>query len=87
MGVGRIFFQGGNSGFSQGKVKRGGILFYSIDTKKTSFFAENLMGKWEISKSRGQSSPPTPTNSGSSWKRSRGSITVKVAYVYTVDTA
>jgi len=61
MGIGRIFSRwGGNSGFFQGQPKRflqeeaksGEISFYLIETRKTTFFAKNLMIKCQISKFR-----------------------------------
>ena len=62
MGVGRIFFPGGaNSGFFQrqpkiffqGEAKSGEIPFFSLETKKTIFFAKNKIGKCQILKCRG----------------------------------
>ena len=51
VGVGRIFPGGGNWFFSEvakrifpGLAKSGEILFYPLDTKKTTFFAEKLTG-------------------------------------------
>ena len=43
--------------FSRG-VKNGEIWFYPLETKKTTFFVENLMGKCYISKSRGTKALP-----------------------------
>jgi len=64
MGVGKSFSRGG-SGFFQGfpKILPGGdksgeIAFYALETKKTTFFAENLIGKCQYSKFKeGQGSP------------------------------
>jgi len=59
MSVGRIFCRGGISGFFQGKLrvflgeaKNGEIPFFPLETKKTTFFAKNLIGKCQISNSR-----------------------------------
>jgi len=47
MGVGRIFFRGGESGE---------MSFFPLESKKTSFFAKTIIGKCQISKSRGKGS-------------------------------
>jgi len=68
MDAGRIFSKGGNGFFQTelkiilnnfpGGAKNGKISFYPLETKKTTLFAENLLGKfqipWEICP------PPTP---------------------------
>jgi len=57
MGVGRIFQGGGNSGFFQRQPKiffrwpkSREISFFPLESKKTTFFAKNLIGKCKISK-------------------------------------
>jgi len=66
MGIGS-FFQGGiNSGFFQRyprvfrETKHGEISFFPLETKKTIFFAQNLIGKYQISKSWGGTRLPCP---------------------------
>jgi len=66
MVVGRILFRGARVDFSRrsqwfiqgGQI--GEILFNLLETKRTTFLAENLIGKCVISKSRGGTSPPAP---------------------------
>jgi len=72
MGVGRIFSRGGQKWiFPDGAKnifpwgsKSGKISFYPLETKKTTFFAKNLTGKYQNSNSKaGAWSPclPLPT--------------------------
>jgi len=65
-GVGRIFSRGeqkldfsrcSQNYFSKG-TKRGKILFYPFETKKTTFFAKNLIGKCQFSNSTGSRPHP-----------------------------
>jgi len=56
MGVGR-FFQGGNSAFFQGS-KNDEILFYSLETEKTTIFAEKFSRKMSTFKIKGAQGPP-----------------------------
>ena len=66
MSAGRIFFQEWvNSGFSRGgpkyfcrEGKCGKIRFSPLETKETTFFEKNLMGKCQISKSWSGLGPP-----------------------------
>ena len=51
MRVGRIFTRGEIVDFFQG-VQSGAISFYFLQTKKTTFFDENLTGKCQIWNSR-----------------------------------
>ena len=53
------FFQRQSNRFFQG-AKSGEISFYALETKKTKFFAKNLIGKCQISKC-GVLAPPTPS--------------------------
>jgi len=61
MGVGRIFSRGGSIGdssrHSQKYFFRGGQKWQNfilpLETKKTAFFAKNLIGKYQISNSGG----------------------------------
>jgi len=57
MGVGSFFPEVGNSGFFQGQPKKcftwpksREISFFLLGTKKTTFFAKNLIAKCKISK-------------------------------------
>jgi len=71
MGVGKIFYRGGSCGIflRVGKniipkgAKSGEISFYTLETKKSTFFAKDVIGKCQISKSRGLGPPsPLPTH-------------------------
>jgi len=53
MGVGRILSR---------EAKCGEISFYLLETKKLYFFAKNVTGKCQISKSRGGMVPPCPSS-------------------------
>ena len=73
MGVGRIFTGGGNSGCFKWSPKR----FFQAAPKiwltrnKTSFFAKNLIGKYQITNSRGSQDSPCPPSAahGSDYPR------------------
>jgi len=63
MGVGRIFSRGGKRGFFWRGAKCGEISLFPLETKKTTFFADNFMEKCQISKSTGALEPPaSPSN-------------------------
>ena len=50
-----IFHREANSRFLSDKIS-----FYSLETEKTTFFAKNLVGKCQISNSRGPKASPSP---------------------------
>jgi len=71
MGVGRFFFHGVQTvDFSRGSqinfpggAKSGEISFIPLQNKKTIFFANNLIEKYQISKSREVNVLPCPPSS------------------------
>jgi len=59
MGVGRIFPGDSQKDLFPRGTNRGEISFYSLETKRTTFFAKTLIGKFHFSKSR-RLWPPAP---------------------------
>jgi len=55
--AGGIFSRGDNSGIFQGEVK---ISFYPLETKKTTFFAKNVIEKRQILNCKGSQGPSAP---------------------------
>jgi len=52
MGIGRIFPGGAQKIYFQGESNNGEIFFYLIKTRRKIFLAKNLLGKYQIPKSR-----------------------------------